>query len=101
MRGRFFPVLKSLTAKTILRDKTLWRILLILALAFYLPQTGVQIPSPAGRAAAQTAAITQAEDGMGGGIFLENAIYQTDLNLVYIPEQVEYSRPRMLTFSFY
>ena len=92
-----------ITVKNILRGKAFWRMLLIVFLIYYLPETGVRFSLPAGRAAAQTCTLAQASDGMGGGIFMENASFQTDMDieLADIPGQVEYSRPRMLTFSFY
>lgn len=101
MKSIRFPVLKSLTVKGVLQDKLLWRALFVISLVYYLPQTGVQFFPLAGRAAAQTSVLSQADVGMGGGAFLENITAQTELDLVYIPEQVEYSRPRMLTFSFH
>jgi len=94
------------TVKNILRGKAFWRMLLIVFLIYYLPHTGIRFPPPAGtRAAAQTYTLAQMGDGMGGGILMENVAFQTgldmDLELADIPGQVEYSRPRMLTFSFY
>ena len=90
----------------ILRDKFLWRTILIISLLYYFPAAGVYFPPFAGRAAAQTNIPLQAangimDDGMGGGIILKNIAFTEELELAEIPAQVEYSRPRMLTFSFY
>ena len=92
-----------MTIKSILRTKAFWRMLLIISLIYYLPETGVRFPPLAGTAAAQTYALTQVDDGMGGGILMENVAFQTDMELEFadVAGQVEYSRPKMLTFSFY
>jgi len=81
--------------------KAIWRIILIFSLIYYLPQTGIRFLPAAETAAAQTSFLP--DSGMGGGLLIENISFQTDidLELVDIPGQVEYSRPRMLTFSFY
>jgi len=88
--------------KDILRDKNFWRLMLVISIFYYLPQTGVQFFS-AGSAAAQTAVRVQSDEGMGGGIFLENIVFQPDSEIEFadIPGQVDYTRPRKLTFSFY
>ena len=101
-----YNVVGTWRPKHILRNKMLWRALLIASLLFYLPMTGIHFFPLTERAAAQTSVPLQVgngimDDGMGGGILLENIAFKEELSLAEIPAQVEYSRPRMLTFSFY
>jgi len=86
--------------KSVLQEKNFWRIALIIAVYCYFPQTGLQLFPWATTAAAQTSPAGQTEDGMGGGIFLED-MTQAKLDLMCIADQIDYSRPRMLTFSFH
>ena len=101
MLNRYYGEMRMV--KNILQNKAIWRVILILSLVFYLPATGIRFFPAAERAAAQTNVQEQAGSGMGGGIMMENVVFQTemDMGLADISGQVEYSRPRMLTFSFY
>jgi len=77
--------------------------LLIISLLFYLPQLWF-FPN-IGKGTIPTSIPVQAGNGMGGGILPEKMTVQAelelDLELSGIPEPEEYSRPQMLTFSFY
>ncbi|MDR0513459.1 MAG: M23 family metallopeptidase [Treponema sp.] len=89
-------------AKGFLKNKAFWRVALIVSLLYYIPQTGFHLPITE-TAAAQTSIITYSAsaNGMGGGIFLDSLSAETYIELTEIEGQVEYLRPRMLTFSFH
>jgi len=80
--------------------------LLIVSLVFYL--TGALFfPGPGSKTPKKNVP-AQTENGMGGGIIPEKIIVQPeldpaelDLELSGIPEPEEYSRPHLLTFSYY
>ena len=97
MRARYFGMMKGL-----LQNGAFWRIILVISLIYYLPETGVRFFPVADTAAAQTNVLEQPELdlGMGGGLFLEEAAFQAEMDFMDIPGLVDYSGPRMLTYSF-
>jgi len=71
---------------------------IVISLIYYLPLSGVSFFPAAERTA------VQAGGGMGGGVFpdnMETFIYEASIKLADIPSNVEYSRPKMLTFTFH
>ena len=99
MISRYFGEMRMVLENILRNKKVVCRLILIFSLIYYLPQTGIRFSPVTETAAAQTS--VQPDTGMGGGILMENIAFQEDMELSDIPGQVEYSRPRMLTFGFY
>ena len=96
------PILKAtMLLKKSLFNNAILRIMLIFSLVYYMPDLSFFYPR------VQAEAINDfqedSENGMGGGIIQESIPVQEeiDLELLGVPESVAYSRPNMLTFSYY
>ena len=85
----------------VLRNKTLWRMVLIVSLVFYL--TVPRFSPAAGEGTAPETIAAETGNGMGGGVIPDGIPVQAgvDLEIAGIPEPEELSRPHMLTFSSY
>jgi murein DD-endopeptidase MepM/ murein hydrolase activator NlpD len=90
-----------------LKDKNLLRILLVYFLVYYICFPG---GFPAiGRAKAEAMPVVNLENGMGGGVTLEQIIPASyagvsigeDPEVLGVPEPEEYSKPHLLTFTSY